>query len=156
MKKYTLFILCCVLIVSFANAQEEYKISFSYDAAGNQILRDRVCVNCNSAKTPVDSTAVVSLDEKQEEVKENEETTSSIVAYPNPVTDVLQVEWVTTDNMVQKVTLFSGSGRLLQSKAVRSKDDAINLNFSGYPPGSYYVMVLYSDKTKQSFQVIKN
>jgi hypothetical protein len=158
MKKFILFIIFCGLSVSFGNAQEEYKISFSYDTAGNQTLRDRVCINCNSAKTPVDSTAVAALDEKLDELKENEETTqnSSIIAYPNPVTDVLQVEWETTDNAIKKIMIFSGIGRRLQSKNIRSKDSGINLNFSNYPPGSYFVMVLYADKTKQSLQVIKN
>jgi len=158
MKKHILFLVFCGLLGSYSSAQEEYKISFSYDTAGNQILRDRVCVNCNTSKTPIDSATVVVKDEKLDALEESEEIepNSSIVAYPNPVTDIIQVEWVETDNTVEKVTLFSGVGKLLQSKNIKSKDRSVNLNFSSYPPGSYFVMVLYADMTKQSFQVIKN
>ncbi|MCM5663625.1 hypothetical protein [Galbibacter mesophilus] len=37
-----------LLTISGYNQQ---KLSFNYDTAGNQILRERVCVNCSSAKS---------------------------------------------------------------------------------------------------------
>ncbi|MFS4446117.1 T9SS type A sorting domain-containing protein [Maribacter sp. 2307UL18-2] len=157
MKKYTLCFIVFALCFCSLAAQDEYRIQFSYDAAGNQVLRDRVCINCNSGKSEIDSTAVAALDEKLEELGLDEEnlSSSSITAYPNPVTNVLQVEWLGNENIVKSVLLFSGIGRKLQSKNISPKATSMGLNFSGYPPGSYFVIVQYADKTKESFQVIK-
>jgi len=136
-------------------AQDEYRIQFGYDSAGNQILRDRVCINCNSAKSEVDSTAIAELDEKND-LLEDDSNSSEIFAYPNPTTNILQVEWVADENNVVQVVVFSGDGRQLESLPIKSNWRKQDLNFSMYPTGRYIVTVLYADKTKQSFQVIKN
>lgn len=141
-------------------AQPQYKIQFSYDSAGNQTLRDRVCVNCETLKAAIDTTAVVNValqDDILEEISglDKEEATSTIVAYPNPVTDILTIEWLANENDVKQVVLFSSINQQLRSDKIRPDQRQLELSFGNYPPGMYIVLVLYADNSKQSFQVIK-
>lgn len=157
MKKTILLLLFIMLGGSSIHAQSQYKIQFSYDTAGNQSLRDRVCVNCGSTAKAVDSTLVADVDEKSDLIEEKEDTLEDlgIVAYPNPVTDILAVEWIATKNPVQQIVVFSRVNQQLASKKIKSNQGNIGLDFSTYPAGMYIVVVFYMDKTKQSFQVIK-
>lgn len=154
--------------MSFSYAQNQYKIVFSYDSAGNQTLRNKVCVNCSKiAAKVIDSTLVENLETvsellkdpiKEDEVfkdKIEESGTSKISAYPNPVTNLLRVEWIESDNSVQRVALFSNSGKQLLDTQINSTQSGVDLSFSKYTPGNYIVIVFYADKTRQSFQVIK-
>ncbi|MEH6681044.1 MAG: T9SS type A sorting domain-containing protein [Sediminicola sp.] len=153
-----LLFLFCAFAISSLNAQEQYEITFGYDNAGNQILRDRVCVNCQTAsKTAIDSTKVEIMEEEIAVLKEDtiDSDFFKIVAYPNPVTDILRVEWVASDNGIQQITLFSLDNRQLFQKIVKDGWNGLNLDFNGYPPGSYIVLVGYADGSKKSFQVIK-
>lgn len=155
MQKYLKILLFLLLPITLVQGQE-YKIQFSYDAAGNQIKRDRVCVNCPALKAIIDSTLIAEL----KNVKELEEIISEtenpiITAYPNPVTDILQVEWVKTDNDVQSIILFSGIGQILLDKNIDSTYSSFNIDFNTYPSGKYIVNVIYADNTRQSFQVLK-
>lgn len=157
MKKNLLQLLFLVFSISYVNAQSEYKIEFNYDTAGNQILRDRVCVNCETTlKIAVDSTLVALLDKEkdlEEEIKKANGT--KIIAYPNPVTDVLKVEWIAAENSVKQIVLFSLDNRQLFSKKINSDVKNIDVSFYGYPPGMYMLLVIYADNAKQSLQVIK-
>lgn len=143
-----------------AAGQEQYKIAFSYDAAGNQILRDRVCINCNStSKAPVKTDsldvdiptdAVTELEEELGQKKDYE-----IIAYPNPVTDILKVEWDLSKNAVNQLVIFAPNGRQLKTRNVSNRNQSIDLDFSKYPLGMYIVVAIYTDGSRQSFQVLK-
>lgn len=141
-------------------AQDEYRIQFTYDNAGNQTLRDRVCINCGSAKQAVDSLAVEDV-VLEEDLLENAaslgngDSTSRIVAYPNPVTNLLSVEWEADQKQVAQIVLFSGIGQQLYQKTIKSGYGNLDLNFAIYPTGRYIVSVFYTDNTKQTFHVIK-
>lgn len=140
-------------------AQDEYRIQFTYDSAGNQTLRDRVCINCSTSKQAVDSLVVEDLVLEEavlpDAVLPQQEQVSQIVAYPNPVTELLAVEWVATEKQVAQVVLFSGIGQQLYQKTIKSSQGNLNLDFSMYPVGRYIVSVFYTDNTKQTFHVIK-
>ena len=155
MRKYIFLMLFSALMMSFSYAQD-YKITFSYDNAGNQIQRNRVCLTCKSSKaeTVTDSTAVIAETPKDIEGNLLEED-SRITAYPNPVTDILQVEWTPTEKKVDQIMLFSFDNKQLFHKQVNHRLTSLDLDFSRYPSGSYIVLVLYTNNTKQSFKVIK-
>jgi len=158
MKKLTFIVL--ILSVFAAVGQEQYKITFSYDAAGNQIMRDRVCINCNStSKAPVKTDSldvdiptdpVAELEEELDQEKEYE-----IIAYPNPVTDILKVEWDISKNSVDQLVVFAPNGRQLKNRSVTNSAQFIDLDFSKYPLGMYIVVAIYADGSRQSFQVLK-
>ena len=117
---------------------------------------NRVCLTCSKSskeKTVVDSTAVA---ETPKDIKDSFlEEDSKITAYPNPVTDILQVEWIPTEKKVDQIILFSFDNKQLFHKKVNHKLNSLDLNFNRYPSGGYIVLVLYSDNSKQSFKVIK-
>lgn len=148
------------MALTSAFAQSQYKIQFSYDSAGNQTLRDRVCINCNTSKEALDSTLVEDV-ALQEDILEDisglneDDDFSNIVAYPNPVTEQLTVEWQDTQRQVAQIILFNGIGQQLYQKTVTNRQGSLGLNFGIYPAGRYMVSVFYTDNTKQTFHVIK-
>ena len=143
--------------ISFGYAQE-YKINFSYDDAGNQVFRDRVCLNCRESSkidTIINTTEVIA--ETPKDLKEDDffEEDSKIIVYPNPVTDILQVEWILLEKKVDQILLFSSDNKQLFHREVNHRLTRLDLDFSQYPSGNYIVLVLYTNNTKQSFKVIK-
>ncbi len=142
-------------------AQQQYAIQFSYDAAGNQTLRDRVCINCQgSGREPVvDSTEVVTVDLEDDILQDalGEETVedSRIMAYPNPVTNMLHIEWVNTEKPVAQIVLFSGIGRQLYHTDISTRQGNLDLDLTAYPPGRYILYVQYTDRSKKAFHILK-
>jgi hypothetical protein len=147
MKIHTLLFL---FTISFGFSQTD-KISFSYDSAGNQVLRDHLCLNCrkySTEKTVLHSTVIAETPKIIEK--------SIITAYPNPVTDLLHIEWSPTGKIVDQIMLFSFDNKQLYHKKVNPRSTyGLELNFSKYPSGSYVILAIYSDNSKQSFKVIK-
>src|SRR5690606_8103075 len=112
----------------------------------------------SAAKTPVDTTIVAEVTEKKDLLEDDlsdgsEET--SIIAYPNPVTDVLTVEWSVTENKVGSVLLHSATGQELGNQKIGPDQRNTELYFGRFPPGLYVVLIIYADGTQRSFQVIK-
>ncbi|MEK6154534.1 T9SS type A sorting domain-containing protein [Flavobacteriaceae bacterium 3-367] len=157
MRAFLLYASFYVFTLISGHAQSQYKISFSYDAAGNQTLRNRVCVNCNSSAKVADSTIVASVEDQGAPMREDSENfgESGIVIYPNPVTDILTLEWRDTRKKVAQLTLFSGIGQQLFQKSINTHQGTMGLNFSTYASGRYIVVVLYTDRSSHSFHVIK-
>ncbi|UII77353.1 T9SS type A sorting domain-containing protein [Flagellimonas sp. HMM57] len=159
-QKLLLFGMLWIFSLTAAMAQSQYKIQFSYDSAGNQTLRDRVCVNCGTSKQALDSTLVEEVALQEDILEElsglNEgDNFSNIVAYPNPVTEQLTVQWQDNQKQVAQIVLFNGIGQQLFQKVVQNRQGSMNLNFGIYPAGRYMVSVFYTDNTKQTFHVIK-
>lgn len=156
MKKHLFLFFMFAISLGYA---QEYTISFSYDDAGNQVIRDRVCLNCrefSKNETVIDTTAVIvktSKDLEDDDSLFNED--SKIMAYPNPVTDILQVEWIPSEKKVDQILLFSIDNQKLFHTQVNHKLTRLDLDFSRYPTGNYIILVLYTGNTKQSFKVIK-
>ena len=147
MKKY-LFIVLFVLCFS-ANAQT--KITFSYDAAGNQITRI-LCINC--------------LSKSVEEIKEIEAITQDdllqfsekdfISYYPNPVKEELYLQWqLVLYNYVTSIQLYSMTGQVLRTYNQNQHDTSLTIPFQTYPSGIYLVLMSYKDGEEKSIKIIK-
>lgn len=148
-------IFVCMISFEMQAQSEEYKIKFSYDSAGNQILRDRVCVNCSSAKTTVSKKELIAEIPEEEEKIEEVDDRSIITAYPNPVTDLLNVVWVESGNVVKQVGIYGTDGRVLLTQEINSLSGQLNMDFSMYPSGMYLLLVTYQDSHQETFKVIK-
>jgi len=161
MNKFVLTFLLGVISSVSLLAQEQYEIQFSYDAAGNLTLFNRVCINCqNASRGPqLDSVPVVQLelnDDILETALEPEILRADrIVAYPNPVTNLLTGEWVKNQKTVSRVVLFSGIGSQLQSVDISSSEGSLALDFVKYPPGAYILLAQYADGSTKSFHILK-
>lgn len=158
MKTLILFASFYAFTLISGHAQSQYRISFSYDAAGNQTLRNRVCVNCNRSAKVADSTIVAAVEDQkalaEDKIPENPRV-SEIVAYPNPVTDILTLEWSDNAKKVAQIVLFSGIGQQLYQKSIHTHQGTVDLNFSTYASGRYVVVVLFTDGSRHNFHVIK-
>lgn len=155
--KIKLLVMIFVCLSSFATQaqSEEYKIKFSYDSAGNQILRDRVCLNCSSAKTTAAKKELIAETSEEEEITEGVDNRSIITAYPNPVTDLLNVVWVESENVVKQVAVYGADGRVLFTQEINSLSGQLNLDFGRYSSGLYLLLVTYQDNHQETFKVIK-
>lgn len=153
MKKQILLLFSVLL--AFLSFAQEYKITFSYDSAGNQIQRNRLCLTCKSYKEKTATDSIVVMAETPKDIEDDLLQSSRITAYPNPVTDILQVEWSSTEKKVDQILLLSFDNKQLFNKKLNPKLSNLDLDFSQYPSGSYIVFVIYSDNSKQSFKVIK-
>lgn len=162
MNRIILTTFLCVLIYHFGNAQNEYRAQYGYDGAGNQTNRNWVCVNCQSSARaiPADTIDIVEA-ELQDDVLDDvldsttPEEVSTIDAYPNPVTSILQVEWVDNQKMVSNIALYSMSGRQLFQRTVQQKAGKLDLDFSIYPSGRYIISVEYNDSSRKAFHILK-
>jgi hypothetical protein len=142
--------LLLVLIYCISNAQQ--KITFDYDAAGNQIKRSW-CPNCpakTSGETPKDI-----ADIKQEDLQKFFPT-DVISYYPNPVKEQLYLKWeLINDNKVTSIQLYSLSGQLVKSYTKLENTDNQTMTFGVYPNGIYTLLLLYTNGEEKSIKIIK-
>lgn len=162
MNKAVLSIFLISFVVGIGQAQDEYRAQYNYDNAGNQTNRNWVCINCqgSSREVPTDTVDVVETDLQDDVLDDLLDSTTpeevgTIDAYPNPVTSVLQVEWVENQKMVSNIALYSMSGRQLFQRSVQQKAGNLDLDFSIYPPGRYIISVEYNDSSRKAFHILK-
>lgn len=143
------FLFCC--LSSFA----QDKLIFNYDNAGNQILRDRICVGC--ATQPLAATPEkVLLTNLEVEPELSELSQPVFTAYPNPVTDILQTYWENTETeYIIHMSLHNFENKQLFSQGVSKNQEKQDFNFSSYPPGFYVLNFIYNTNRKESYQIIK-
>lgn len=150
--KTKLFILCIFCCAQFLNAQD--KLVFSFDTAGNQTMRDRICIGCSQARAQETDNVVEDsvATELSEDLFQPE-----LVAYPNPVTDILHVSWINQPSkVVKQLALFSGDNRELFRHQFSKVQNEKDLSFSSYAAGLYFLIVQFEDGKTQSFKIIKN
>lgn len=152
MKHKLLLLLACCLC-NFAKSQT---LEFTYDAAGNQIQRELVTIYLNS----LNSTNSVEDSEQEEETmlpksESANVNSTTIEIYPNPVVDLLNVEWP-LELQITEIILFDNSGKMLQLKKVYEGTTRETFNLGTYSSGIYYLRVF--DRTQQSktYKIIKN
>ena len=143
------------------SAVGQQKLVFNYDTAGNQILRERLCLNCTQIKAPIveskDSLSI-QLNQEVDPAIEllAEEDELRISAYPNPVSDVLQVEWIEHPILVpRQVLLYSGDNRQLAQIGLHKNQNLQDISFYRYPTGMYILVVVFENGQRRSFQIIK-
>ena len=142
-----------LLLVLLTNAQD--KLVFSYDNSGNQTLRNRICLNCTALKAVLpketDSLQTLLAEEPIDGLKD-----FKIVAHPNPVTDILQVEWIENpERQPIQLMVFSWDGRKLLDHRLTDKQGSRNVDLGRYPPGIYLLAIVYKNGEKESFKIIK-
>ena len=83
----------------------------------------------------------------------NIETNYSLLVYPNPSIDFIQLQF---QNLKEAVTvdLLSSDGKLLQSKAANSTSE-LQMDMSKYAAGTYLLSVKDSHSKVKTYQIIK-
>ena len=149
MKKYLLLLFLGYSV--FMKAQD--KITFDYDAAGNQIIRE-LCLSCNkpSAKTK----APKEVSALKEEDLEKFTPEDVISYYPNPVKEELYLKWeLVADKYVSAINLYALNGQVLRTYDNIDKVKNLNIPFFDYPRGTYLVVLMYNDGESKTIKIVK-
>lgn len=143
---------CLTLIAYGCFAQQ--KLIFSYDTAGNQILRDRVCGTCgkeNSVKI-LDSLIASDFSEKLDETD-----VYNIRAFPNPVKHILNLELEGQSAFhFNTIQLFTMDGKMILDLSLGKPQQRYQLYLDKYPHGLYLVKIRASDGESRIFKIIKS
>lgn len=132
-----LFLQCCLL-------QAQDKITFAYDNAGNQVLRE-ICIGCDAR------TIAKPIKELK---KEDLQQIDQISYYPNPVSEELYINWeLITDKKVQSIKLVSISGKILGTYS--PKTDNMVIGFQNLPQGIYLIHLIYNTSEEKVLKIIK-
>lgn len=151
MKKYLLLLFLGFTLLS--QAQAPNKITFDYDAAGNQIKRE-LCLSCTKpgykTSTPKEIIAL------QEEDLQKFSPEDVISYYPNPVKEELYLKWeLVADKTVADVYLYALNGQVLKTYNNLEKANNLNIPFFNYPTGTYLVVLVYNDGEQKTIKIVK-
>ncbi|WP_264525671.1 T9SS type A sorting domain-containing protein [Flavobacterium sp. N502536] len=150
MKKLLLFIglQFCLL----ATAQQ--KITFNYDAAGNQIIRELCLSGCSQSAKKVEDVKEIEALTEDDLLKFSPEDVISY--YPNPVKEELFLQWqLGEENYVTSVQVYNMVGQILQTYQGNERMNSLNIPFQNYPGGVYLVLLSYKDGGEKSIKIIK-
>lgn len=149
------FILMTWLASCFAGPLYAQKLTFSYDASGNQIERRWVCVNCLTDDNRALAQKIASQNKIEQKI-EDFNAGRIIKVYPNPVSEILSVNWQTPEKIFLKsIEVFAMAGnRVFRATYPPGRLEA-EIPFNRLPPGTYILIGFYSDSKTQSIKVIK-
>ena len=148
MKRIFLFFLFFLGINNYA----QNKLSFDYDAAGNQILR-QWCTGCHSRTTQ----NVKDFSEIEKDDLEKFHPEDEISYYPNPVKEQLYLQWeLTNHKKVTQILLYNLNGQLIKKiEQLENTSNAI-FSFSALPQGIYNLILIYNNGEQKNIKIIKN
>ncbi|TGD59903.1 T9SS type A sorting domain-containing protein [Flavobacterium humi] len=128
------------------------KLSFDYDAAGNQILR-QLCTNCHSKNSNGPSKEIADIKEEDLQKFYPEDVISY---YPNPVKEQLYLKWeLINNNKMNTIQLYALSGQLLKLYDKLENTDNYTMSFQNLPQGLYTLLLSYTNGEQKSIKIIK-
>ncbi|MFD1255902.1 T9SS type A sorting domain-containing protein [Mucilaginibacter terrae] len=150
---YLLFWMALMHLGSIASAQ---KLTFSYDASGNQTERRWVCINCPVARSTSLASSKISSTDSGGELVSEVITSRSLKISPNPVEQTLRVMWKTPDKLyINKIEIFSMSGVRVYGANYKQDQREDQIFLSKLPPGAYILVGYYSDNKTETIKLIK-
>jgi len=87
-------------------------------------------------------------------IEEAKDITLSVLAYPNPTTDYLQLKVESEKLNDLSYQLFDMNGKLLQNQKLSGTETQINMG--NYVPSTYFVRVSSGNQSIKEFKIIKN
>ncbi|KIA99727.1 hypothetical protein OA88_19470 [Flavobacterium sp. JRM] len=148
MKRLLLFI---SLITCFV-CSSQTKITFNYDAAGNQILRE-LCLTCTSKNIKEIPKEIEAIAEEDLQKFSAEDVISY---YPNPVREELYLKWeLKDDNRVSSIVVYGLNGQILNTYHKTEKVNTQNISFQSYPTGVYVIALIYTSGDQKTIKIIK-
>lgn len=131
------------------------KLVFSYDASGNQTERRWVCINCRPAQglsLNKDSGKISTIDGTETA----EVTSKSLKIFPNPISENVNISWqLPKNNYVKTMDIFSMGGNRVFSGKYGADQRNTQIGLNQLPPGTYLLVIKYSDATTESVKLIK-
>jgi len=147
-----------LLLISslFINEVNSQTLLFSYDLDGNQIKREILTISGNSFHSRSSSDSSDDDENVDNTIKKEllNQDYSKIDYYPNPVVDLLNIEWP-IDLVFTEIILYDNNGRILQNKKIINESTHEFFDFSSYPQGFYYINIFSNSELQKSFKIIK-
>lgn len=141
-----------VFLFSFKLMSGQTRIKFTYDNAGNQVMR-AICTSC-LAKTSVDSIKTSETVTESDMIKD--EVYDQISYYPNPVLQELYVRWINNETKyVSSIELYSLSGQSIQRFDNLKGSEITTIGFLNYPTGYYNVVLFYNNGERKTLKIVK-
>lgn len=151
---------CGILFCFITQAQAQNpELSFNYDAAGNQITRTWICVNCT---TPFLYNAMFAKQQGvvvfQGSTTVNTSEDRKLTAYPNPLVETLNLKWENVKYPIKSVDISTINGTRVYSENYNYVEGQMQVSvpFGKQIPGMYLVRVTYSDGKQEVVRVVKN
>lgn len=147
MKRHLLYFL---FLFSFIVSAQQ-KITFQYDEAGNQTLRELCLSGCTVSSKPAKEIEKLTNDDLLQFSPQD-----VISYYPNPVKEDLYLQWqLLNENFVTAVYVYSITGQVLRVFQTNESINSLNISFQSYPAGVYIVLLSYKDGGEKSIKIIK-
>lgn len=136
-------------IICFSNDTKAQTLHFSYDTAGNQIIREQICQECVGV---IDS----STDRIAKPDRIPTKPKNQVHYFPNPVIDELHLKWSSVDDkLLMSVALYSINGQHIRTFSNLERQSDFKIPFSDCPSGIYSLIINYSNSEKQALTIIK-
>lgn len=150
MKKLLLLISLIACWAAFA----QQKLTFDYDRAGNQILRELCLSGCTPQRSeeakPIKVEALIDEDLQKFSPED------VISYYPNPVKEELYLRWeLKQENHVTSIAVYDLQGKILKTYTQTAKFNSQNIPFQNYPSGVYIVGLYYANGDQKIIKIIK-
>ncbi|WP_281323481.1 T9SS type A sorting domain-containing protein [Flavobacterium aestivum] len=140
------------LVSCISNAQQQQKIHFEYDGAGNQTSREW-CLNCLAKNSNIAPKEIADLKEEDLQKFLPEDNFSY---YPNPVKEELFLKWeISNVNSISSIRIYNLNGSLLKSYEHLNTVDKQTVPFLEYPNGVYILELTYSKGDEKTIKIIK-
>lgn len=142
------YLFSIILLITWSSYSQN-TLSFSYDSAGNQTVREIICINCNVG-------GKIATESSQEENLEQSKEHTQISFYPNPVQEELYIKWINEDGQfVTSIDVYSLQGQMVYTQQNLSETDNTTVAFQNYAQGVYSVLLIYNNNEKKALKVIK-
>lgn len=148
-KIFTFLVLLCGFL---CHAQD--RILFSYDNAGNQIIRQLCISGCPTSKKTDEVIKEISALKEEDLQKFFPEDAFSY--YPNPVKEELYLRWrPESNNFISSIQVYGLNGQQLTTFSGLGKRNDLNISFQRYPAGVYGLVLTYANGEQKTIKIIK-
>ncbi|MCD0473276.1 T9SS type A sorting domain-containing protein [Flavobacterium sp. EDS] len=147
------YYLSLVLLGFVMTINSQTKITFNYDAAGNQTLRELCLLGCTAKMSKEIPKEIEAITEEDLQKFSPEDVISY---YPNPVREELYLKWELKDgNSVSSIVVYGLNGQTLSTYHKAEKINTQNISFQSYPTGIYIVALIYTSGDQKTIKIIK-
>lgn len=140
---------------TFSDAQLALRTPGLPNSPENALLRDTLR-DCNFLPPFLSGSNIKSRDGKEEAAYENDLIPQSIIAYPNPFTEEINIAFNSNLNGISELKVLTVSGKSVLQKKIRTKrgENLFTLPVdSGYPSGLIFLEFTFPSGEKQSLKV---
>lgn len=135
--------------------------SITVSAAGSYSVRSYSKGGCYSTSLPFNVTVVLARlastkgNDQTENISGNSE--ESFIIYPNPATELLNVEFNQSENKLISILMIDASGRIVKNMDYSSVvgENKIELNLTGIPHGMYYLRIVGDNRNQMKKVVVE-